>query len=325
MELELAARQLLRALRGPRSQAAFSRRLGYASNVAAKWESGRRMPVASEVLRACGRVGVDVAAAFTAFRSSTAPLLGRCSDAEVAAWLTAQRGGQALSAIAARAGCSRYRVSRFLGGQTRPRLPEFLALVQALTGRLPELVAQLVPIERVPALLSAHQQMQASRQAAFVQPWSSAVLALLATSAYRPPARASATALARTLGIPPEVALECLTLLRKAGVLASRRGRYQVRSSLVVDTRNNPGGALALREHWARASYARLAAAREADLFSYHLFAVSRADHARMRQLQLDFFQQLRAIAAESQPSEVAGLLTLHLLQWDAPADALEP
>ena len=44
-----------------------------------------------------------------------------------------------------------------------------------------------------------------------------------------------------------------------------------------------------------------------------------------MRQLQLDFFQQMRALAAASEPSEVAGLMTLHLLQWDPGQDQKNP
>jgi hypothetical protein len=47
------------------------------------------------------------------------------------------------------------------------------------------------------------------------------------------------------------------------------------------------------------------------------VFSASRADYTRLRQLQRDFFQQMRAIAVASEPSEVAGLMLLHLVQWD--------
>ena len=57
------ARDFLRALRGRRSQAAFSRRLGYRTNVAYTWESGRAFPTAATVLNAAVRSGVDVHAA----------------------------------------------------------------------------------------------------------------------------------------------------------------------------------------------------------------------------------------------------------------------
>jgi hypothetical protein len=73
----------------------------------------------------------------------------------------------------------------------------------------------------------------------------------------------------------------------------------------------------ALHAHWASASLARLEVPAAADLFSYNVLALSRADYERVRRLQFDFFQQVRALAAESEPSEVAGLMVLHLMQWD--------
>jgi len=57
---EVMAAELLRALRGRRSQVAFSRRLGYRSNVAHTWETGKRWPTAAVTLRAARRVGVDL-------------------------------------------------------------------------------------------------------------------------------------------------------------------------------------------------------------------------------------------------------------------------
>ncbi|MDD9933044.1 MAG: helix-turn-helix transcriptional regulator, partial [Myxococcales bacterium] len=65
--MELATRQLLRALRGSRSQVAFARRLGYRGNPIADWEAGRRTPTAEALLRVCARIGVDAPAALARF------------------------------------------------------------------------------------------------------------------------------------------------------------------------------------------------------------------------------------------------------------------
>ena len=56
-----ATRELLRALRGHRSQVAFARWLGFRSNVPAAWEGGHRCPDAVELFRVCARVKVDAA------------------------------------------------------------------------------------------------------------------------------------------------------------------------------------------------------------------------------------------------------------------------
>ena len=52
MDFEALAQQLVRAIRAHRSQTAFSRWLGYKSNVVYTWEAGRRWPTASEFVRA---------------------------------------------------------------------------------------------------------------------------------------------------------------------------------------------------------------------------------------------------------------------------------
>jgi hypothetical protein len=57
VDFDRIARELMVALRGRRSQVAWSRRLGYRSNVAYAWESGRRSPTGAEMLRAAGRGG----------------------------------------------------------------------------------------------------------------------------------------------------------------------------------------------------------------------------------------------------------------------------
>src|SRR5262245_49966714 len=62
--MEAASSQLLRALRGKRSQRAFARRLGFRANPVTDWEHGRRYPTAQETLRAAARVGKNVTAAF---------------------------------------------------------------------------------------------------------------------------------------------------------------------------------------------------------------------------------------------------------------------
>ena len=65
-----ASRELLRALRGARSQVAFARRLGFRSNVPAAWEGGHRCPNIVELVAVAERVGVDVRGAFEAYSAA---------------------------------------------------------------------------------------------------------------------------------------------------------------------------------------------------------------------------------------------------------------
>jgi len=60
VDTHLLAREFLVSLRGKRSQVAWSRRLGYRSNVAYTWEAGRRFPTVAETFRAVQRSGLDL-------------------------------------------------------------------------------------------------------------------------------------------------------------------------------------------------------------------------------------------------------------------------
>lgn len=310
------ARQLIRAIRGRRSQEAFSRRLGYTSNPVADWEAGRRFPTAAETLRACRLSGIDVRTAVERFAPNEGPTIGDEGDADVAAWLSALRGNTTLKELAERTGESRYAVSRWLTGDTRPRLPEFLALVQALTSRLSDLVAELVDIELVPALLEAHRQRHASRRLAFDEPWVSAVLVVMETADYRALPRHEPGWIARRLEVPLEIEERCLARLVETGLLVQERGRYLTREELTIDARAEPDGMKRLKAHWASLGHSRATKPHDGDLVSYNVIAVSREDLDRIREAHVRYFMEVRSIVANSRP-EVAALVNVQLLTWD--------
>src|SRR5687767_239982 len=129
LDFEQISREFLVAIRGERSQLAWSRRLGYRSNVAYAWESGRRWPTAAETLRACARAGIDVRAALEKFYGQAPPWLDEqdlTTPQSAAQLLEDLRGSTPILGLAARTGLSRYSISRWLSAQTQPRLPDFL-------------------------------------------------------------------------------------------------------------------------------------------------------------------------------------------------------
>lgn len=314
--MEDVASQLLRALRGRRSQVQLARRLGYRGNPITDWENGRRFPTATETLRVCERVHVDVPEAFARFHAASAAALAGADDDGVAAWLNALRGSTSAAEIARRMGQSRYSVGRWFRGDARPRLPDFLRLVDAITGRVSDLVAALVPIESVPALTARHQALESARRLAFEAPWTAMILRVIETEAYQALPRHKPGWLARRLGIPPEVEARCLEALVDAGVLAVIDGRYQDAGAISVDTRADPAALNALKAHWSEVALSRLAAPNPGDLFFYNLISLSRADLDRIRTLQRGYFRELRSIVAASEPCETVALINLQLVEW---------
>lgn len=317
VDYERVASELIRALRGKRSQTAFSRRLGSRANVVYTWESGRRFPTAAKALWAASRAGVDVKGAIARFYRTPPEWLGSLdvfSGAGVARLLDDLRGRTPIGDIAARAGRSRFAVSRWLRGEAEPRLPDFLRLVEATSLRGLDFVATLADPSRMPSIAAAWSELQQARRAAYEMPWSQAILRVLeleGEDAHVP------GAIAERLGISAEEEERCLDMLERTGQVRRAGERYVVANVQAVDTRQNPDAGRRLKGFWSRVALDRLERDDEG-LFSYNLFTVNEADYQRLRELHLAYFRELRSIVAESTPSERVVLANVQLLALDA-------
>ena len=310
--------EFLRALRGERSQVQWARRLGYKGNPITDWERGGRFPTMEEALRAAESAGIDVLGATARFAPAV-PLRRAGAQLLLAEWLSALRGSTSLAELAASSGFSRFSVSRWLRGRARPRVPEFFRLLDAITGRLPEWVSELVDIAAVPSLVPRFRAIHAAKQLAFEAPWTEAVLRLLETRGYLTLARHEPGFIAERLGIERAEEERCLERLLQAEIIVRRRHKYAVRDHRsTVDTR---GGQLALhnlKRHWTQVAAERLAAPRDEDFFAYNVISISQADLERVREKLRTTFRELRSLVAASEPEEVAALINLQVVTFQA-------
>jgi transcriptional regulator with XRE-family HTH domain len=313
----LAARQLVRAIRGKRSQVAFARRLGYRGNPVADWEAGRRAPSADHALAVCAAAGIDWSAAFARFHAAAPPAAAQ-PDA-IAGWLARIRGRMPIAELSSRSGCSRHQVSRWLAGRARPRLPEFLQVVEAITARASDLVAELVPIAQVQCLAAEHARRHAARSLAHEEPWTEAILRVMEMPAYAAFRRHPAGFIAHYLSIDSAVEQRCLDKLRSAGVIELRNGRYRTIGSLTVDT----GWVSTVKAHWTRTALQRIDQPAPGDLFSYNVFSVSARDLDRIRDRLLATYREIRALISATTADERVALINLQLVQF--PRDGEEP
>jgi len=311
------ARQFLRALRGPRSQVAWSRRLGYRSNVAYTWESGRRWPTAAEALRAAGRTGIDVRAALIRFYGTEPRWLPDqpASPEALAALMDDLRGSHPVSALARESGLSRYALTRWLSGQTQPRLPDFFHYVEAASLRLVDFVTSFVEPDQVPAIAPTWNRLEARRRGAFELPWTQAVIRAFELDDYRAlPAHESSWVAAR-LGISDEEATRCIDHLVETGQLRWE-GAHLALDALAVDTRRRPDVGRRLKQHWTQVAEERILGGAPGQ-FSYNVFTVSRADFERIRELHLQYYQELRNVVAASEPGECVAVANVQLFALD--------
>jgi transcriptional regulator with XRE-family HTH domain len=321
MDYELLARHLLRELRGARSQTAFSRRLGYSSNVAYAWESGRRFPTAAELFAAAHRVGLDVRGAVQPFLqrhlSDALRSLDPGSPQFCAELLRELRGTASIQALAGRAGISRSALSRILAGLAEPRVPLFLRLVDAASRRVLDLLSGLVNVDNLPAAGTEWRRVQALRRLAHENPLSEAVPRFLELDQYAALSGHVPGWIAGKLGVSLEEEERTLADLSAVGAVSWDGVRYQVDRERSVDTsRSQPPAQRALRAYWTDQARKRIAEAGQGG-FAYLVFSTDDATLAAIEELRLRFFRELRALVAASPRTERVAVTNVQLFAID--------
>lgn len=307
-------RQLIRALRGERSQAAFARRIGVSTQTIANWEAGRRIPSATRVLEAAKVVGADVSGAFDQFDRKLCSV--PTDDQDMGEWLTRLTAERTVKQVATRMDVSRYRMSRWMTGDTRVPLPDFLKLIDMLTRRLSDWVAVLVAIDDVPLLAPRHRQRQAARKLAFERPLSEAILRLAETEAYVALQKHVPGWFARRLRVSVTEEVECLSAMVESGLLTRAEGRYQAGAPTSIDTGASFAEMKALKLHWLSEIKRSLEEERPNNAYGYNVISVSHRDLERIRELHLQYFRQLRAIVVESEPVETVALIGMQIVEF---------
>src|SRR6185503_7302893 len=218
MDYELASRELVRALRGERSQAAAQRRLKRNSNVLHAWETGTRYPRATDLLQLLQLSGRSPLLVLNRF----APCRGATPRALVTSWLKGLVRDRQQAELGRQLGVNRNTVARWLTGDTEPRVPQLLALVEATTQRALDFLAELVEPGRVPSVAAAHADLQRQRSLAYSRPWAHAVLRALELEQYRALERHTPGFLAACTGIGVEEEEQCLEALLQARQIRRR-------------------------------------------------------------------------------------------------------
>ncbi|MEM9070112.1 MAG: DUF4423 domain-containing protein [Myxococcota bacterium] len=305
------AQEIVRALRGKRSQTALSRRLGYRSNVVYLWESGRRAPSASELFRIVRKTGRKPARAWQRFPVDLQDVdLG--TPEGVASLLGQLRGEAKVADVARRAGVSRYVASRWLRGVTEPRLWEFFVLVEALTFRLVDWVASLVPPSSVPVVEAQWRELEARRNVAFSHPWSQALLRQIETVGYQRLKRHRAGWLATKLGISKDEEAASLAALHEAGLVRWDGQRYHSAPVAVDTSVASLADRKKLRLHWADLGRTRIEEGADG-YYSWAVVAMSRDDYERLRGMHVRYMKALRQLVDESEPSELVVVANVQL------------
>jgi hypothetical protein len=108
-------------------------------------------------------------------------------------------------------------------------------------------------------------------------------------------------------------------VLESTGQIARRGDHWVAVPAPALTTGRHPLTLGILTRAWTQVALERLEK-RAPSHFGYSLFAVSRKDLRRLRDLQLEYCE-MQAIIARNTPNECVGLFCLHLLDLSAGAD----
>ena len=320
MDYVQLSKELIRSIRGHRSQRAWSMRLGYRSNVYAPWEQGRRWPTAAEFFRACATSGVDVRAAWARFFATAPPdwleTLDPTTTRGVAALLDEIRGDQSAREIADAAGFGRHSVYRWMTGRTEPRLPDFLRVFEAGSTRLLDLLSEIVDLSTLDSVSETWGRIEARRNGAATHPWTQAILRAIELEAYLSLPAHEPGWIAQRLGISEEEEARCISFLKDTDQVVWTGTHYRGRT-LAVDLRGRSTIARALKTHWAEEAVNRLESGAPGQ-FSYLCFSVSREDMERIREHHLRYYNTIRSIISESEPNEVVCVANVQLFALES-------
>jgi DNA-binding phage protein len=326
MDFRRLAADWLRFIRGKRSQRGFSKRLGYRSNIAYRWESELCFPTAAETF-ALARRQSAVDAALDAFFGSVSRLgeIDLSKRRDVARLLSELRGKTPLVELAKRSGYSRFSIARWLSGAAEPRLPEFLAVIDAATFRVLDFLSVFLDPAKLPSAAEEWRVLQAARKSAYDVPWSHAVLRALELTDYAKLGKHRPGWIAARLGISHDEEERCLSTLAAARQIRMHEQRWVIDRTQTVDTRADPVRSRKLKGEWMRLALSRLESGATGT-FSYNLMAVSRGDLARLRELHVAYFRNMQALVTDSAPSECVVLFNTQLFALDAHAyESKEP
>ena len=290
--------------------------MNLATQTISNWESGQRKITALRALSVARLVGVDLEGAFRGLDQSlrAAPR----NDQEMGEWLSRLSRERSVGELASRLEVSRYRVSRWLSGDTKIPLPHFLELIHLLTRRLTDWVAALVSIESIPLLAPLHRQLESARALAFERPLSAAILRLAETQAYAALRRHEVGWFARRLRVSLHEESECLAAMVDAGILEFEEGCYRAGTPMSVDTGASVADMKHLKGFWLDAIRRSLDEGRAGNTYGYNVVSVSENDLDAIRALQLRYFQELRAIVVESEPVETTAIIGMQIVEVPA-------
>lgn len=318
LDFQQVVAELVRALRGRRSQPALSRRLQFRTNVVYSWERRRRHPSVTQLLALAEKVGVDLAVPFRSLYPVNPPawmdeVTSFAVPAVTARFLSDVRGATPLVYLADLTGFSRFALARWLNGTAEPRAWEFLTVLHHCSHRLVDFLAPFTQFKPLASLKVEYERVQAARLVAERWPMSQVLLRCLELAAYRRGHFDAPRAFAEQSRLGDGDIQQMLSLLEATGQIQHNGDHWEPLQASPLNMRLHKETAPQHRAFWARVA-AEQAPVSADGLCAYNVCGVSHEGYAQLKRLQREYLQKARALIEQSEPVERVALLQVNLL-----------
>lgn len=294
LNYKILSQDLLRGVRGRRSQDYVNRKLGFSGNQVYRWEKGLRFIDWSDFVRVCALLDKDLEGIFRiqfGYREKSLE-----SPQVVRHLLGSMKTPEAVRAT----GFSRSVLTKWMKGTTSPQLHQILKLLENPNRLLLPFVRELLGTVEIESLSKYEAQVQRMKDLYYREPVVAGLVAFLETSRFRDKKDFAR----RMAGVFRMDGARIENLLREMislGIVeeAEFPAGAKIRS---VDIRGSFEGALGMRRFWFGHVARALDDLRPRDedhLFPFFIFSVSEEGSRKLREAHYRYASQLKAIIDE--------------------------
>ncbi len=305
-------RELLRDIRRPKTQAWLARRLKVSKTQVHRWERGINKMKWQHFLLLCRARNRGISEAIESVTAGKAN-----QDESPASLIKFLAAGLKTGEIAERLGRSRFTVSRWFSSRAEPDLDDVLAAFIAIKPLLlrPFLHAIVSKtFERDHTTLFHFPQIEVDLT--YKYPVIALILRSLELKAYQDADKHTEGYIAAKAGISLSEELAMLKILAEAGLIDFDGYKYRVVNSQ-LDTRGDFKGTLRIRKYWLERTIQfldKIESLPNDAIFRSNVFSVSRSTYTEIKDLYLNFFEELRSTIARDQKSaEIVAVLSMNI------------
>ena len=311
--------ELIRALRGDRSQGQLSQRLKIGFNKVYKWEKGTASISWSEFLVLAKLCKCDVSQAIQG------SYLYRGKIDNAANLVIGLLGTDQVNTISKRTGFGTGMVRRWLKGTSEPSLDVILSIMHRTQVTLVEFLTQLVDIESLPSLRKEYDLIMQTKQIFRSNLFLEAVACALNLQEYADAPKHPTGLIAKKLGISVSEEEAYLKLLLQCEVIEFDGKKYHHRPGLLDLTSQDTKIRIEMRKFWLKKSLdlvTPLKAPPKEGMMHWAVAAVSEETGKLMTEAQKRFHHEIQLLMrTDPRPKNTIRLLCVQLLDIPELAD----